>query len=37
MGEDYSSEFDSTHTTAAVAVFEAIMVLVRYEQLSQAI
>jgi uncharacterized protein with PIN domain len=35
MGEDYSSEFDSTRTTAAVAAFEAIMVLERHEQLSQ--
>jgi hypothetical protein len=36
MGEDYSSEFDSTRTTAAVAAFEAIAVLVRHEQLSQS-
>jgi hypothetical protein len=28
LGEDYSAEFDSTLTTAAVATFEAIMVLV---------
>jgi hypothetical protein len=34
MGEDYNSEFDSTRTTVAVAAFEAIMVLVRHEQLS---